>query len=129
MISGPCHHHTHCMPAMLSLRIDPANLPSPDSFPTYVDPFEEPSFTMDIESPKPKPLQRLQSGTASDESRGASPQPTHFSVPMNSNNGHRVLRSATVGYIAPEFTGKVEQMASGKSVLNFRHGFHQLTFH
>jgi len=47
--------------------------------------------------------------------RQPSPQPTHFSVPnKNGNgNGHRILRSATVGYVAPEFTGKKAQMAQG----------------
>lgn len=72
---------------------------------------------MAAESPKPKPLARLQSDT--DSSRGPSPQPTHFSVPLanHSNNGHRILRSATVGYIAPEFQGKVEQMKSVKKII------------
>jgi glutamate dehydrogenase len=50
-----------------------------------------------------------------DTSRRPSPQPTHFSVPLkHHSNGHRTLRSATVGYVAPEFTGKVEQMKEGK---------------
>jgi len=35
----------------------------------------------------------------------------------NNSNGHRVLRSATVGYIAPEFQGKVEQMATVKEII------------
>jgi glutamate dehydrogenase len=50
--------------------------------------------------------------------RKPSPQPTHFSVPpKNGNgNGHRVLRSATVGYIAPEFKGKAAQMLQGKDI-------------
>ncbi|KAF7921140.1 uncharacterized protein EAE98_008566 [Botrytis deweyae] len=44
--------------------------------------------------------------------RQPSPQPTHFNIPhRNGNgNGHRVLRSATVGYVAPEFAGRTEQM-------------------
>jgi glutamate dehydrogenase len=69
---------------------------------------------MATSSAKPKAVAKLQSDTES--SRGPSPQPTHFSVPLlshNNTNGHRVLRSATVGYIAPEFQGKVEQMAAG----------------
>jgi glutamate dehydrogenase len=47
----------------------------------------------------------------SEPSRHPSPQPTHFSL-LNRQNGqgHRVLRSATVGYVAPEFKGKTEQM-------------------
>lgn len=52
-----------------------------------------------------------------DPSRHASPQPTSVSVPALSKtngNGYRVLRSATVGYIAPEFKGKQAQMNQGK---------------
>lgn len=49
----------------------------------------------------------------SEASRHPSPQPTHISTPLN-GNGHRVLRSATVGYIAPAFTGKTEQMKKGE---------------
>jgi hypothetical protein len=51
-------------------------------------------------------------------SRTPSPRSTHFSVPYNGNgNGHRILRSATVGYVAPEFKGKKEQMMLGESPL------------
>jgi glutamate dehydrogenase len=51
--------------------------------------------------------------------RHPSPQPTHFSMntpylAKANGNGHRVLRSATVGYVAPEFTGKAEQMKEGE---------------
>ena len=51
--------------------------------------------------------------------REPSPQPTHFSLPYKNGNGngHRVLRSATVGYIAPEFTGKKAQQTQGESFL------------
>ncbi|ROT42093.1 NAD-specific glutamate dehydrogenase [Sodiomyces alkalinus F11] len=55
-----------------------------------------------------------------DSSRHPSPQPTHFSVPILSQtngNGHRVLRSATVGYVAPEFVGKVEQMQQVRELI------------
>lgn len=48
-----------------------------------------------------------------DSSRLPSPQPTHVS--SHTSNGHRKLRSATVGYVAPEFAGKIEQMKTGKS--------------
>lgn len=47
-----------------------------------------------------------------DSSRLPSPQPTHMS--SHNSNGHRKLRSATVGYVAPEFAGKIEQMKTGK---------------
>ncbi|KAI6091819.1 NAD-specific glutamate dehydrogenase [Hypoxylon rubiginosum] len=52
-------------------------------------------------------------------SRHPSPQPTHFSVPLGSpaTNGHRVLRSATVGYIAPEFKGRDEQIIQVKDII------------
>ncbi|KAL6399125.1 NAD-specific glutamate dehydrogenase [Ilyonectria robusta] len=63
-----------------------------------------------------KPLASVQSAEAS---RGPSPQPTHFSVPLTAtnHNGHRILRSATVGYIAPEFTGKADQIKSVKEII------------
>ncbi|CAG9993628.1 unnamed protein product [Clonostachys byssicola] len=63
-------------------------------------------------APKPSPLARLQSD-GTDTSRGASPQPSHISIPLP-HNGHKILRSATVGYIAPEFVGKLEQMKSAR---------------
>jgi glutamate dehydrogenase len=100
---------------MLTLRIDTTNIPALDRFPEYVDPLDDPLFTMASNMSKSGPLGRLQSDDDV-SSRGASPQPTHFSVPLKSHNngsGHRILRSATVGYVAPEFKGKVEQMATG----------------
>lgn len=112
---------------MLALTIDTSNLPPLDRFPEYSDPFEDilshtthtqpqpPIMTSNSPKPKPAPLVNIQ---GEDQSRGASPQPTHFSVPLrshNNGNGHRILRSATVGYVAPEFTGKVEQMKTGTS--------------
>ncbi|KOS21092.1 NAD-specific glutamate dehydrogenase [Escovopsis weberi] len=66
---------------------------------------------------KPKVLAEIQN-TDSDSSRGPSPQPTHVTVlPTNGTNGNRVLRSATVGYIAPEFKGKVEQMKAVRTII------------
>jgi glutamate dehydrogenase len=48
-------------------------------------------------------------------SRTPSPRSTHSSVPNNGNgNGHRILRSAKVGYVAPEFKGKKDQMMLGE---------------
>ncbi|OBT52925.1 NAD-specific glutamate dehydrogenase [Pseudogymnoascus sp. 24MN13] len=44
-----------------------------------------------------------------------SPQPAHLS--LNSSNGHRVLRSATVGYIAPPFEGKEAQINEVKRLI------------
>ncbi|RSL38796.1 NAD-specific glutamate dehydrogenase [Fusarium sp. AF-6] len=88
--------------------------PSPDRFPGYTDPFEEPSSIMSSTS---DPVANLKA----EASRGPSPQPTHFSVPLSNGNGngngHRVLRSATVGYIAPEFPGKKAQKEAVKDII------------
>ena len=55
--------------------------------------------------------------TNSPTSRKPTPQPTHIGIPYRNGNGngHRVLRSATVGYTAPEFKGKKAQMELGES--------------
>ncbi|QUC23638.1 uncharacterized protein UV8b_07879 [Ustilaginoidea virens] len=74
---------------------------------------------MTSSAPKPKALAELRT-ESQESSRGPSPQPTHFSVPYSTQtngNGNRILRSATVGYVAPEFAGKTEQMASVKHIL------------
>ncbi|KAI1378371.1 NAD-specific glutamate dehydrogenase [Hypoxylon crocopeplum] len=77
--------------------------------------------TNGIASPSPAPANKLlgKVQNTSQPSRHPSPQPTHFSVPLGSlgNNGHRVLRSATVGYIAPEFKGRDEQMKHVKDAI------------
>lgn len=116
---------------------------SPKQFPEYFEPLEtsetfEPFPVFDLEvdldimassassepSPQsPLPINKTLEQVVRTPSRQPSPQPTHFSVPyqhgngMNGNggNGHRILRSATVGYIAPEFKGKKEQMVQGQS--------------
>jgi len=62
------------------------------------------------------PANKLVGKLREDISRHPSPQPSHISFPhpIRSNaNGHRVLRSATVGYVAPEFKGKAQQMKEG----------------
>ena len=101
-----------------------ANPPLGESFPDYIDPIQAtiPSLTMASAAPKPKALATIKS---EESSRRPSPQPTHFSVPLKSNingNGNRTLRSATVGYVAPEFAGKLEQMKTGEhlAAVNFR---------
>jgi glutamate dehydrogenase len=96
----------------------------PVEFPLYEEPpefceIDEPTAIMEINtSPRSplsssnKPLEDL----ARSPPRKPSPQPAHFSVPKHGNgNGHRILRSATVGYIAPEFKGKAQQMLQGGS--------------
>ncbi|KAG6002753.1 glutamate dehydrogenase (NADP(+)) gdh1 [Claviceps pusilla] len=53
-------------------------------------------------------------------SRGASPQPTHFSIPCSARpkqNGHRTVHSATIDYVAPEFKGKEKQMKVVEQIL------------
>lgn len=55
------------------------------------------------------------------DDRHPSPQPSHItSLPASKlyGNGHRVLRSATVGYVAPEFKGKAQQMKEVKEVIS-----------
>lgn len=97
---------------MLLVETPKTDLILMDRFPDYVDPLQLP--VMGSIAPKPKPVAHIQS---EDSSRGPSPQPTHFSVPLSTSpkgNGHRLLRSATVGYVAPEFTGKLEQMKTGR---------------
>lgn len=102
---------------MLAIALSPANIPPLDRFPEYTDPFEESSNMTAITS---HPVAAIKAeATKPDGSRGPSPQPTHFSVPLNgtNGNGHRVLRSATVGYIAPEFLGKIEQKQTVKNTI------------
>ncbi|PHH83436.1 hypothetical protein CDD82_1090 [Ophiocordyceps australis] len=105
---------------MLTLDTQMADPVSDDSFPPYLDPLQD-TYTYStmgsISTIKPKPLIGILND---DASRGPSPQPTHFSVPLASHshmNGHRTLRSATVGYVAPEFAGKLEQMKCVKDVI------------
>ena len=111
------------------LTLQTTDLPL-DRFPQYADPLE-PFEVLDPEtqtmttngiapSPSPAPANKLLGKVQGTEvSRHPSPQPTHFSVPLGTlgGNGHRVLRSATVGYIAPEFKGRDEQIKQGRSVI------------
>lgn len=90
-----------------------------DSFPEYKDPLDLPSTMSSAAPPRPKALAQIQT-SESESSRGPSPQPTHVSVPqvpLSVRNGHRVLRSATVGYVAPQFEGKTEQIKSVKAII------------
>lgn len=95
-----------------------------NKFPEYEEPpefseFDESIAIMDISdtsrSPS-SPTSKLVDQVIRTPGRRPSPQPAHFSVPSKTGNGngHRVLRSATVGYIAPEFKGKAAQMLQGK---------------
>jgi hypothetical protein len=80
-------------------------------FPEYIDPLDN---MASLEVPT-SPINKLVKDVAGTPDRHPSPQPAHFSVPYKNGNGngHRVLRSATVGYIAPEFKGKKAQMLQG----------------
>lgn len=98
----------------------PADLfAAPDSSPALeVFPDFDPSTTV-MTDVRASPLPNKLVGQLAREnvSRTPSPRSTHFSVPYNGNgNGHRILRSATVGYVAPEFKGKKEQMLQGESL-------------
>jgi glutamate dehydrogenase len=81
-------------------------------FPEYIDPLDN---MANIEPSSRSPVNKLVEDVVRTPGRQPSPQPTHFSVPYKNGNGngHRVLRSATVGYIAPEFKGKKAQMLQG----------------
>ncbi|OTA60857.1 NAD-specific glutamate dehydrogenase-like protein [Hypoxylon sp. EC38] len=112
------------------LTLQTTDLPL-DRFPEYSDPLE----SFEVFEPKtqimttngiaptsaPTPANKLLGKVQSVEepSRHPSPQPTHFSVPLSTlgTNGHRILRSATVGYIAPEFKGRDEQIKQVKAII------------
>ncbi|KAK7408008.1 NAD-dependent glutamate dehydrogenase [Neonectria punicea] len=98
---------------MLAVQSPTTNILPIDRFPEYTDPFEEPLPIMTAITSKPVADPQVES------SRGPSPSPTHFSVPLTATNGngHRILRSATVGYIAPEFKGKIDQIKSVKEII------------
>lgn len=113
----------------LTIKTDVAGC---DSFPTYIDPFEssDDAFAYSdvstmaslASSPSSGPPNKLVGKIREDPSRHASPQPTSVShgpanLRVNGNgngNGYKVLRSATVGYIAPAFVGKADQMNEGE---------------
>jgi glutamate dehydrogenase len=89
------------------------------SFPDYVDPFDPSEDTMPGSATAMSATSRLVEKIKGDDDPGRhpSPQPTHMSyppMPKGNGNGHRILRSGTVGYVAPEFKGKQEQMKLGQ---------------
>ena len=93
--------------------------PAMSSFPEYVDPFDPSEDTMPDSATIMSATSRLVDKIkgADDSERHPSPQPTHMSyppIPKGNGNGPRVLRSGTVGYVAPEFKGKQEQMKLGQ---------------
>jgi hypothetical protein len=105
----------HVLPFLIESQFFSAAMLSPiqtdtmlTAFPIFVDPFV---------SMEGKPHNKVVDQVIRTPGREPSPQPTHVSVPGHNGphgqNGHRVLRSATVGYIAPPFEGKMAQMAEG----------------
>jgi glutamate dehydrogenase len=106
----------HTLRKMSGITIKTTDLQM-ERFPEYIDPFDSSGETMTASSMAlPNVASRLAQKLMNDDpTRHPSPQPTHFSMntpylAKTNGNGHRVLRSATVGYVAPEFTGKAEQM-------------------
>ena len=108
------------MARVLRIKTDLVS-PSLEKFPAFDD-FEFPPFDdsiaimadIQVTPPRNKMVEQITKGPG----RKPSPQPTHFSVPLLKNgNGQRVIRSATIGYVAPEFKGKIAQMAQGKPAL------------
>jgi hypothetical protein len=84
------------------------------SFPPYIDPFE--SVVTMTPPVGPGHASHPVSRVRDEPDRHPSPQPSHISVSAfskHNGNGHRILRSATVGYVAPEFKGKSQQMREG----------------
>lgn len=89
------------------------------SFPDYIDPFEASSGSDIMSGAQSAPsLHKALAGRLKDDpTRHPSPQPTHlggYYLSKANGNGHRTMRSATLGYVAPEFKGKAEQMKQGK---------------
>jgi hypothetical protein len=130
-IQGHNKHHANRLPIMAkTLTLITTDLSKPSvPFPVYHEPevifvspicpvpeYYEPSEMMTAGE---RPVHKLVDQVSRTPGRMPSPQPTHFDSPplpyKNGNgNGHRVLRSATVGYIAPEFAGKTAQKVEGE---------------
>jgi len=83
------------------------------AFPQYIDPCSDGMAPVQFnDTPLPNKLIEQVIRTPG---RIPSPQPAHLAINgvNGSGNGHKVLRSATVGYIAPKFDGKNAQMDEG----------------
>jgi glutamate dehydrogenase len=102
----------------LVLAMNSAHNISPNIDTIEFPPFDDSIADMaDLSSPAAiSPAKKLLEKAAdSPTSRKPTPGPTHIGIPYRngSGNGHRILRSATVGYTAPEFKGKQAQMEAG----------------
>jgi len=97
------------------LRINTDFLEEKLAFPAYEDVFFQ---IMEPDKPSPLPVTQIKHDIRT-PGRQPSPQPTHFSTTLprhegySEHNGHRILRSGTVGYSAPVFRGKQEQQNAG----------------
>lgn len=85
------------------------------NFPEYIEPDFD--FKLDIMAPVDAPipnrgLEHLKQAPG----RHPSPQPAHITFKNGNGNGHRILRSSTIGYEAPLFKGKEAQMDTGQSI-------------
>ena len=88
------------------------NVVFPPDGPQYEDPFESISQGQEGQN-SDSHLVAMAPGTEN----GLSPPSANGTLPYYKNgngNGHRVLRSATVGYVAPAFEGKTRQMLQGR---------------
>jgi glutamate dehydrogenase len=116
-------HMPHCPFQILTAMLSPIETDTVlTDFPIYIDPFQSVSAEMEENKLLPN---KLVDQVIRTPGREPSPQPTHFSVTGHQRhggviggNGHRVLRSATVGYIAPRFEGKKAQIAEGQYSTN-----------
>lgn len=62
-----------------------------------------------------KPQHKLLEQVIRTPGRQPSPQPTHLGVPGASHGNHsRILHEKGVGYVAPKFDGKEQQMEEGE---------------
>jgi glutamate dehydrogenase len=119
IVGSPTQFPDYCEP--------PEFVGSPLQFPEYCEPIDAAMSSLeDSPTSSAPPTNSTAPTTPSNKAldqvvrspgRLPSPQPVHFHLPSRNGNGngHRVLRSATVGYIAPEFKGKKDQMIQGLS--------------
>lgn len=115
ILGSPTQFPEYCEP--------PEFVGSPFQFPEYCepDPLDTMSNLEDSPTTTASAENKLLDQVIRTPGRQPSPQPTHFSLPYKNGNGngHRILRSATVGYIAPEFKGKKDQMLQGSFYSSF----------
>ncbi|CAL3965718.1 unnamed protein product [Diplocarpon coronariae] len=106
------------MAKTLTINVNTTDMASSIQFPEYFEPIglDTELDTNIMSTPDRTPSHKKLDVLVKSPDRHPSPQPIHFNLPYKNGknghgngNGHRVLRSATVGYIAPEFKGKNDQ--------------------